>query len=135
MSTADEWLRDVITHINALNASGAALAEDSAPEYDGDDDPATDCLICLGTDPDCWADHSPMPNIPGTDERAPTLAELEAAYGTAEDPTTWPGPTEAELPTIVASIKKFARIGDPNSTFDHLAEMYHLDEVEMEAQE
>lgn len=44
----------------------------------------------------------------------PTLDELAAEFGIdAEDPTSWTGPTEAELPGLVAAIARFAQIGNP----------------------
>lgn len=70
MTDAAEYLRDVIAHINALNASGAAP----------DDIPAIDCPVCGGDDPSCPAPHADDPIRPD-DGPPPTLDQLEAEYG------------------------------------------------------
>lgn len=59
------------------------------------------------------------------DDPVPSLEELEVEYGIADDSDAWTGPTEAELPGIVASIKRFAQIGNPPPT---LADIYGSDD-------
>lgn len=94
--TPDTWIRDVIAHINAVNANGAAEPTDDDPADDEPEHcaPAVDCLVCFGDDPECPYPHGE--ELPDREQAArelmrlladddpPSIDDLAAYYGVAD---------------------------------------------------
>ena len=90
MTDNAEWLRDVAAHLNQFHADGGEIEYSDAP----DDDPP-----------------------PTLDQLAEMYPPVECSVCGGTDPgcphDAFAGPTEAELPAVIESIKRFASIGNP----------------------